>query len=366
MRKMKQGLAVALAATMVLGSAFTVLAAPAGTGSTTGAGASEGHVNKEVLNMVLPTVAAGTSPFAYTMDPERLIQETGGAKYEDYTFPAAASDTGVYFLTGDKTYANESSTLQAVNKSSCNVTLTVKVKATASAGGKDIPLVSAASTSTSAAELYLGLKVGSSTQAVSTTEATVTKTVAGTPGNFETTVKDKEGGAQGEKEYVYQEKEDATTWKAMNISMTGNVNNYKIDADTTAPTVEVTWEYDKAAESATPDTADQTDYTTTPPTPATSSAASIVVPESGNATVAVTVGDDGAVPTSITTDWFEGNLLTIDNGWGATYDVDSNTITFDTGVSDAMRSDKTHTFTLTFTPAEEGGSTYTQNLTFAQ
>lgn len=363
MQKMKQGMAVVLTATMVLGSAVTVLAAPAGTGTTTGAGTSEGHVNKEVLNMVLPTIPNGSTPFAYTMDPERLIKETGGAKYEDYTLPAAESDTGVYFLTGDKTFANESSILQAINKSSCDVTLTVKVKATASAGGKDITLVDKASESTTAAELYLGLKVGSSTQAVSTTEATVTKTVAGTPANFETTVKDKEGGTAGEKEYAYQEKADATSWKAMNISMTGSVNEHKIASETTAPTVEVTWEYDKAADGATVAT-DATDYTTTPPTPATSSAAAIVVPESGNATVSVTVGNDGAVPTSLTTDWFEGNLLTITNGWGAAYEADDNTITFQEGISDAMRSDTTHAFTVTFTP--EDGEAYTQALEYTE
>lgn len=266
MRKMKQGMAVVLTATMVLGSAFTVLAddTPATSGGTSGAGTSEGHVDKEVVNMVLPTVAAGTSPFAYTMDPERLIQETEGAKYEDFTFPAKDSDTGVYFLTGDKTYANTSNTLQAVNKSSCDVTLTVKVKATASAGGKDITLATSSTPSTTASELYLGLKVGSGTQVVSGTEATVAKTVAGTPTNFATTVKDKEGSSTGEKVYAYEEKADATTWKAINISMTGAVSEKAITADTTAPTVDVTWSYAKAADGASVDTADQTDYSAGP------------------------------------------------------------------------------------------------------
>lgn len=358
MQKMKQGMAVVLTATMVLGSALTVMASttPAKNGSTQGTGSSEGHVNKEVVNMVLPTIPDGSTPFAYTMDPERLIQETGGAKYEDYTFPTTG-DTGVYFLTGDKTYANESTVLQAINKSSCDVTLTVKVKAIA--GDKDITLVNAPSTSKDAAELYLGLKVGNTTQAVSATEETVTKTVAGAPGNFETKVNTGENG----KEYAYEEKEDATTWKAMNISMTGSVNNYNITADTTAPTVNVTWEYDKAADGATV-TDDATDYSTAPATPATSSAAAIVVPESGNATVSVTIGDDGAVPTSLTTDWFEGNLLTVTNGWGAAYDAESNTITFQDGISDGMRSDKTHTFTMTFTP--EDGDAYTSTLTYAE
>lgn len=259
--KLKKVLAGMLAATMVLGMSMTAFASgtgdtPAKTGGTSGEGSSEGHVEKEVQNVVLPTVPTGAgSLFAYKMDPERLIQETEGEKYADFTFPAKDSDTGVYFLVGDKEYANTSKTIQVINKSSCNVTLTVKVKATASAGGKDITLATGSTPSTSAAELYLGLKVGNDSQVVSATEATVTKTIAGTPTNFETAV---ENG-----NYVYREKADATTWKAMNLSMTGAVSSYKIAADTTAPTVDITWEWEKAAESATAAT-DAVDYTTAP------------------------------------------------------------------------------------------------------
>ncbi len=69
------------------------------------------------MNVVLPTVSAGGSAFAYTMDPERLIQGTDAAKYaEGSVFPAAESDTGVYFLTGDNTYSNESSAYQVINE----------------------------------------------------------------------------------------------------------------------------------------------------------------------------------------------------------------------------------------------------------
>ena len=137
------------------------------------------------------------------------------------------------------------------------MTLTVKVKATASASGKDITLAASAtpSESATAAELYLGLNVGKTVQAVSGTEQTVTKTVAGTAGNFETVYN------SADSKYVYQEKADATTWKAINISMTGAVSKKAIAADTTAPTVDVTWSYAKAADSATVDSADQVEYT---------------------------------------------------------------------------------------------------------
>lgn len=138
--------------------------------------------------MVLPTVDSGSTPFAYIMDPERLIQGTDGNKYAEGTvFPAKDGDTGVYFLTAANTYANTSNTLQAINKSSCDVTLTVDVETTA--GTKDITLATSSTPSETAAELYLGLKVGNDTTTVKSDKQTVTKTVAGSPTNFEIAVK---------------------------------------------------------------------------------------------------------------------------------------------------------------------------------
>lgn len=259
----KKILAAALAATMVFGSSISVFADdPVTSGGSDGAGASEGHVDKEVVNVVLPVIPTGSTPFAYTMDPERLIQATDAAKYaEGTTFPKAAGDTGVYFLTGENTYANASNVVQAINKSSCDVTLTVKVKTTAT-GDADIALATSSTVATTGTpNLYLGLKVGTETTVVSGTEQTVTKTIAGDPDNFEIAVTTGENDA---KSYVYQQKADATTWKAVNISMEGAVSNLPIATTTTAPTVNVTWSYAKAADSATVDTADLVDYSDTP------------------------------------------------------------------------------------------------------
>lgn len=257
MKKTKKMMALALAASMVLGSSTVAFAAdgdPAsgGTGNVSGSGSVEGHVNKEVLNVVLPTVPSGTpSAFAYTMDPERLIQGTDAAKYaEGSVFPAADSDTRVYFLTDTNTYSNTSNIYQVVNKSSCAVDLTVKVKATQNTA-KDITLASSNGVSTTAPELYLGLKVGSTEQAVSATEATVNKTLAGNSNNFVITVNTKEDDT---KEYVYKEKDSTSGWKAMDISLTGTVSKLDIADDTTAPTVDVTWSWAKAADNATAST----------------------------------------------------------------------------------------------------------------
>ncbi len=357
MRKSKKVIAAALAVTMMMGSTFTAFAAET-TGSTQGAGSSEGHVTKKVVNMVLPTIPQGTTPFSYTMDPERLIQETSGARYEDYTFPAKESDTGVYFLVGEKEYANTSKTLQAVNKSSCDVTLTVKVKATENTA-KDITLATAATPSATAAELYLGLKVGVNPTVVSKTEQTVTKTIAGTAGNFET-VYDSENSV-----YKYAEKADATTWKAINISMTGAVSEKSIESDTTAPTVEVTWSFAEAADGVSADTADQVDYSSTPAT--SSVPATVAIPESGDITVPVTIGTDGAEITSLTTSLYAGNMLTMTNGYGATYS--NNTITLQSKVASALKQEMnatevaSATFTATF---GEGEGAYTQTFKFSK
>lgn len=67
--KLKKGLAGMLAATMLLGMSMTAFAVESGgmsvtSGGTSGMGSSEGHVEREVQNVVLPTVPADQSPFA--------------------------------------------------------------------------------------------------------------------------------------------------------------------------------------------------------------------------------------------------------------------------------------------------------------
>lgn len=251
MSKMKRVVAIALAAVMTMGSTLTVFAADTtGSGETHGTGENEGHVDKEVINVVLPTVPATGSPFDYVTDPERLIQATAGARYEDYTFPESTSDTGVYFRVGEKQFDNKSETLQVINKSSCDVTVTVKVKAT-KVGDNDLALATSSTTAT-ATPLYLNLKVGATDQVISDTEATVAKTIAGNASNF--AVQYTGNG------YEYVPKADAYQWKALGLTLNGAVDTTAVvTGETTAPTVDVTWSYAKA-DGTSPDTGDQTDY----------------------------------------------------------------------------------------------------------
>ena len=99
MQKFKRFMAVALAATMVIGSSVTAFAED-DPYSSTGTGSNEGHVDKHVISVTLPTVPAGSTPFSYTVDPERLVTETNGARYGTTTFTNDAKSAGVYFLNG--------------------------------------------------------------------------------------------------------------------------------------------------------------------------------------------------------------------------------------------------------------------------
>ena len=332
MSKMKRAVAIALAAAMTMGSTLTVFADDTGSGTTSGKGENEGHVKKEVINVVLPVVPeTDGSPFEYVTDPERLIQETAGAKYEDYTFPAKGTDTGVYFRVGEKEFSNTSEVLQVINKSSCNMKITVKAKATASAGGKDLKIATKADVDDTD-QLYLNLKVGQTDQIISATETPVEKVLSGNKDNFEVQY---DGSA-----YKYVAKDTATDWKAINISLNGAVFEGAVEADTTAPTVDVTWAFEKAGDSDTVAT-DQVDYED-PAEPAIISISDYVKSDPKKVVIQFSTGagdqkvdadgailyattSKGAVPLTKYTVNMTNKTLTIDNsvGWiaNATEDV---------------------------------------------
>ncbi|SFO06883.1 hypothetical protein SAMN04487831_10773 [Pseudobutyrivibrio sp. UC1225] len=280
--KLKRILAVAMATIMVMGMSITAFAdEPATNGTSEGAGTSEGHVEKKATSVILPTIASGTTPFAYTMDPEGLVVATAHGKYgNDVVFPATG-DTHVYFDNGDdasgkKQYLNSSAAQTVINKSSYAINVTVKAEAVASAGGKDIPLAAKADlTSATAAALYLGLIVGEE-DAVEITDTAATKTVKldGTPANFKVAVTST-GNAYEYRELTLTEYKaldgnssktqddfDAT-WANVDFSVEGaTTENLAIAADTTAPKLKVTWSWEEAPTDVAPSIATTT-YTLT-------------------------------------------------------------------------------------------------------
>lgn len=250
-KKFNKILAAFLAGSMVLGTGITAFAADNKTGNTTGAGEFEGHVEKSVLLVQLPTIPADDKTFAYTMDPEGLIAATEGAKDKEASFESGAT---VYFLSAAKTYTKDSAKLKVVNKGSVDADVTVAAETAANAK------VAMATSDTFAADnktaqLYLGLKVADKA-AVAVKEHTdgtdpvsVTVGLKGVPDNF--AVKYDEAT----KKYSYEAKEGVaeTAWNSFEFGLTGacNPNGDYSDASLTASTVTVTWSYDKRADDST-------------------------------------------------------------------------------------------------------------------
>lgn len=232
-KKLARFTAVALAAIMTLGSAITALAGDATSGTTTGEGTNEGHLDRQVVKVVLPTVSEDSTMFAYTMDLERLIQETDGKKYGAATFPDESVDTGVYFNVSGN-FANESEALMVRNESSVSINLTVEVEA--SEAETDVALVSSNSFTGDDAQLYLALKVGTEeTPIVAGEKVSSTVTIDGIASNFTVDV------VSGN--YVMAPVASPAAWKTESFSLAGAASEASAEG-LTAPTLTVTWRYD--------------------------------------------------------------------------------------------------------------------------
>lgn len=356
MNKFSKVIAFALAATMVVGSSLTAFADDPVYDST-GAGISEGHVDKKKTNVILPTTVANTT-FAFTMDPEKLIEQTAHGKYgDDVVFPEAEDDTYVYFNNGSDSngktvYANTSAAVTITNKSSHDIDLTVEATAVATTteGKVDIPLVAKDAYKTAAdPSLYLGLVVGEedAVAIVSETPASQTVTVAGTEANFKIAVKGDKSGYEYREltlaEYQALDGNSSKTqddfddsWEKTLITLEGGVTTGKaITADTTAPSVKVTWSWvDPTANAA----------------PSVTAASAITLVKGQNTEITVNLGIGTLAATgvaSITYTNNAGNTVTIPT---SNYTVANGKITIQSSFLDAWvdAGVKNRTLTITF------------------
>lgn len=239
---MKKALAGMLATTMALGmsmTAFALTGDQTGSGSGTGTGAFEGHVDKDVVAVTLPT-DSNTTTFAYKMDPEGLIAATNNAKYSDATFEPGAN---VYFQSATNTWTKDSAKLKVINRGTVDVDVTVIAKTAAN----DKVAMSTTSTFTddtdTAAKLYLGLKVANQPEVAVDTTDTAGKVVVGLKGNKDNyEITSVEGGGYG---YTAKAGVPDTAWNSFEFGMTGACNPYgNYSAENLAGSnVTVTWSY---------------------------------------------------------------------------------------------------------------------------
>lgn len=243
-KRFKRVSAAMMAGTMAFGMGATAFAAET-SGSTTGSGDFEGHVNKSVLSVQLPTVPeSGDTTFAFIVDPEGLIAATEGAKHTGATFEQGAS---VYFQSAANTYTKDSSKLKVINKGSVAADVTVKAKTTEVT---NVTMADSTTFSGTDAELYLGLLVADkdavAIKAGDANEVSVKVGLAGVADNYEVTYN------ADQKKYEYTAKSGVadSAWNSFEFGLTGACNtkgNWSAES-LAAPNVEVTWSYEEHPE----------------------------------------------------------------------------------------------------------------------
>lgn len=142
--------------------------------SADGKVSNEGGMPDDVINVVVPTQAMTTEAFDLYLDPHELLKATSGARYattsggvlQDVTL---TGDAKVYFKTADNTFSNESKALTIMNKS--NVKVGVDLEVAVDKDDNSFTFVDSAEAVTSAegAAIYLAVKSGTKTGAVSDT-----------------------------------------------------------------------------------------------------------------------------------------------------------------------------------------------------
>jgi len=253
-QKFKKLLAGVLTGTLIMGMGTTVLAQTGNaTGSETGTGTGsfEGHVDKEVVAVTLPT-AADASVFNYKMDPEGLIAATEGAKHSGATFETGKN---VFFQSSTNNWTSNSAKLKVVNKGTVDVDVTISAN---TAANDDVAMASSATFAeeNKNAELYLGLlvadKAAVAVQAVATDpkdDAKVSVGLRGNSANYEVTSTDS-GYAFAAKAGVPD-----TAWNNFEFGLTGacNPNGDYSAEDLAGSNVNVTWSYAVREEDSTVD-----------------------------------------------------------------------------------------------------------------
>ncbi len=253
MKNFKKYTAIAVAATMTIGSAMTVFAGDVTPGVSEGEGSYEGGEMKyPTLTVTLPTIPAGT--YDYIADPNGLIAATSGEKYADSTF---TGDTGVFFLTstaddGSKTYTENSKAQELTNENAQDIDVTVKLEQMA-AGDSSIKYADSADFEDTDKEnkLYLAITDGAATDPTvaalaGTGAATIKTMIAGVPENYEP-------GYVAGTGYAYTKKAEAdlADWNDCSFALTGALNkNATWGDDMEFPSIKVTWSYAEHRDSA--------------------------------------------------------------------------------------------------------------------
>lgn len=254
-KSIKRFITVALAATMVMGSAVTAFAEDT-PGVSEGTGTYEGgEMQYPTLSVTLPTIPAGT--YDYIADPNGLIAATSAAHYDGAQFTGT---TGIFFKTTDgdaeadpvvkPTYTEKSKALSITNQNAQDIDVTIKLEQK-TAGSEGVAYSDAATfeTTDKDTKIYLAVTDGAASDpqvsALSASAAaTLTTKVEGVSANYEPEWTEENGY-----EYALKEESELTDWNSCSYNLTGALNTNAAWADgITFPEIKVTWSYAEHSE----------------------------------------------------------------------------------------------------------------------
>ena len=238
MKSFKKIAAVTMAATMLLGSSLTVLAAGP-TGGDTGSGSYEGYVDQtSVFSASIPTNAANV--FNFFVDPNGLLEKTGYKRLTGKTADDFESGATLFFTrTGaEKEFGKDSDKVTAKNMSSYDVNIEVSAFIT---GIDGITMADSATIGSDVQDptLYLAIVHDTDTVVVKADEGgLLTGKIDGKDENFEIQY----NATKGKYEYVQKDGVADTAWETYDFYLTGACGGTWTDEQAEAtPTVELTW-----------------------------------------------------------------------------------------------------------------------------
>lgn len=206
----------------------------------------EGHVNKNVFHMVVPTDATVQSTLKFIMDPEELLEETDAVSLDIENCEITTEGSTLFFKNadadGDVTgISNTSDPLTIINKSSVDVT--VKVSASLSnIDGIKLATSDTFGESDIDPSLYLAISNAdeSAPSAVSNeAPGCIEKKLNNAAGQYEITY---DGSTY---KYDLVEEPDADEFDKLNFTLTGaaNPNADWSDLTNASPTITIVWEF---------------------------------------------------------------------------------------------------------------------------
>lgn len=239
-KSFKVFMAAILILAMTMGLSMSAFAQGLEKDDKTGVGGVEGTVNQDIYQVILPTVA--DSAFDFIIDPQGLINKTGGATYGDKKFE---DNSTLFFKRSDgkvkEDYSNSSDEITITNRGSMAVKVSLKLSISPDSLGGIMLTDDREFTNDKNASLYMALVDGENVVPIGKDGVSMDVIIDAAPEDAY------EYGYNSErKEYTYQMKKEVSgiEFPSYSFQLTGasNGNGDWSEFTKEKPRISVSWE----------------------------------------------------------------------------------------------------------------------------